>query len=141
MRTIILASTLLLAISLQLLFSCQSTYSVETMQYVANGQKLYMQHCQNCHGNKGEGLGELYPPLTDHRYLSSNRQQLACIVRNGSHDEMVINGIMYNQQMPANPNLTEVDIAYILTYVTVQFGNDSTTYNRDEVRNALNNCQ
>ena len=58
--------------ALYLLFSCQSDLSIKTMQYATNGQKLYVTHCQNCHGAQGEGLGQLYPPLTDDQFFATS---------------------------------------------------------------------
>lgn len=127
-------------ITLGYLSSCHSKLNIETAQYAVNGQKLYAQHCQNCHGQKGEGLGKLYPPLTDANYLDENRSLLSCIVRYGMQGEIEVNGEKYNDIMPANPDLTETDIAYILTYVTTYFGNADSTYSTNEVRESLLKC-
>lgn len=122
------------------LSSCNSKLSIETAQFAVNGQKLYALHCQNCHGQKGEGLGKLYPPLTDSAYLNKNRALLSCIVRHGMEGEVEVNGIVYNGIMPKNTDLTEIDIAYILTYITTYFGNSTTIYSANEVKEALENC-
>jgi len=123
-----------------LVFSCRPNLSIETVQYAVNGQKLYVVHCQNCHGARGEGLRRLYPPLTDSAYLNANRAGLACTVKNGMAGTIQISGETYDGQMPANPELTDVDIAYILTYVTTTFGNSTVTYTTDEVKTGRENC-
>lgn len=138
-RTIALLGLLLGG--LHLIFSCNSKVSVKTMQYLANGQKLYQTHCQNCHGKGGEGLGLLYPPLTDTSYLRSQRRQLPCIIKNGLSEKIIVHGQTYDETMPANSQLTESDIAYILTYVTVQFGDSKEDFSTEEVRESLNSCQ
>ena len=46
-------------------YSCQTAETVQQDAYYVNGRDLYIKHCQNCHGGKGEGLGALTPPLTD----------------------------------------------------------------------------
>ena len=125
---------------LYFLFSCNTDLSVETMQYATNGQKLYVTHCQNCHGAKGEGLGKLYPPLTDIHFLQENRSQLACIVKNGMSGEIKVNNTLYNQQMPGVPQLSAVDIAYVLTYVTTYFGDSKTHFKKEEIEEFLKNC-
>ncbi|WP_156308646.1 c-type cytochrome [Sphingobacterium endophyticum] len=125
---------------LYFLFSCNTDLSVETMQYATNGQKLYVTHCQNCHGAKGEGLGKLYPPLTDVHFLQENRSQLACIVKNGMSGEIKVNNTLYNQQMPGVPQLSAVDIAYVLTYVTTYFGDSKTHFKKEEIEEFLKNC-
>lgn len=124
-----------------LIFACQPNVSIETAQYAVNGQKLYVTHCKSCHGAKGEGLGMLYPPLTDTTYLLKHRDQLACIVRNGMTGPIEVHGKSYEGDMPANPELTNVDIAYILTYITTTFGNSTETYTQEEVKRSLADCQ
>lgn len=123
-----------------LIFSCQPNVSIETAQYAVNGQKLYLSHCQSCHGAKGEGLGMLYPPLTDTTYLAQNRGKLACIVKNGMTGPVEINGKIFDGDMPGAPELSNVDIAYILTYITTTFGGSTETYTQNEVKNSLTDC-
>ena len=125
---------------LYFLFSCQTDLSVETMQYATNGQKIYINNCQNCHGTNGEGLGKLYPPLTDINFLNENRSKLACIVKNGMSGEIKINNIVFNQQMPANPQLSSIDIAYVLTYVTTYFGDSKSHFKKEEIEAFLKHC-
>lgn len=132
-----LAVISLLLTSLSYLSSCQSNISIETAQYAVNGQKLYTTHCANCHGGKGEGLGKLYPPLTDNEYLTANRAKLPVIVKHGLEGEIEVLGEIYDQPMPANPTLADMEIAYILTYVTTTFGASDSTYTLEEVQNAL----
>lgn|SRR5690606_34271919 len=124
----------LMIIGFSQLSSCHNNnLNIQTAQYAVNGQKLYRAHCQNCHGGKGEGLGKLYPPLTDQKYLSENRNKLSSIIKYGLSGEIVVNGEKYNQAMPANPTLTDLDIAYILTYVTTHFGDSDSTFTQEEV--------
>lgn len=123
------------------LSSCHNNVDIKTAQYAVNGQKLYRIHCQNCHGAKGEGLGKLYPPLTDEQYLNSNRSKLACIVKNGLSGEIQVNNEIYNQNMPGNPTLNNIDIAYILTYITTHFGDADSVYSQEEVSRNLQHCK
>lgn len=126
--------------SLVYVTSCHSNLNIETAQYAVNGQKLYMTHCQNCHGAKGEGLGKLYPPLNDTDFFEKNRAQLSCIIRNGMQGKIIINGQEYNEKMPSNPQLSELDIAYILTYITTNFAKSDSIYSHQEVQEALKIC-
>ena len=130
-----------LVFGLYLLFSCQSGLSVETMQYATNGQNVYTTHCQNCHGANGEGLGKLYPPLTDTVFLNVNRDKLACIVKNRMTGEITVKGIKYIQEMPGVPQLNPTDIAYVFTYVTTYFGNSKTHFTKEEIEKSLAECE
>lgn len=137
----VIAGILLLVSTLYTLFSCTNGMSVETKQYATIGQKLYGTHCQNCHGNNGEGLGSLYPPLRDSVFLTQNRNLLACIIKNGMSGPIQVAGVTYNQQMPAFPQLSSLDIAYLLTYVTTYFGNSKTHFKQAEIEEFLKNCR
>jgi len=137
----VIVGILLLVSTLYTLFSCTNEMSVETKQYATIGQKLYDSHCQNCHGNNGEGLGSLYPPLRDSVFLNQNRSLLACIIKNGMNGPIQVAGVAYNQQMPAFPQLSSLDIAYLLTYVTTYFGNSKTHFKQAEVEEFLKNCR
>ncbi len=122
-------------------YSCQSEQAIRTAQYVVNGQKLYVAHCQNCHGAKGEGLGGLYPPLTDSTYLTDHREQLACMVRNGLSGPIEVHGKVFDTEMPSNPQLAPVEIAYVLTYIGNSFGNQLGIFTLEEVQASLEACR
>ncbi len=122
---------------MQLANSCNNTYDIKTMQYMTNGEKVYRAHCQNCHGKEGEGLGKLYPPLTDPNYLKDNRDLLPRIIRYGLKDTIQVANELFAGVMPANPQLTDVDIAYVLTYITLRFGDSEVKFDIEEVKKAL----
>ncbi|RQP19066.1 cytochrome c [Parapedobacter defluvii] len=129
-------------LSIYILFhACQSEQAIRTAQYAVNGQKLYGMHCQNCHGAKGEGLGTLYPPLTDSTFLITHRKQLPCIVKNGSSSPIQVGGKTFNTEMPPNPQLTPIETAYVLTYIGNSFGNKMGIFTIEEVQQALADCR
>ncbi|MGB3066846.1 c-type cytochrome [Sphingobacterium thalpophilum] len=119
---------------------CQNEVDIKTAQYAVNGQKVYVAHCQNCHGESGEGLGTLYPPLTDSNFLSANRQKLPCIIKYGTSGELEVAGNKFNNSMPAS-NLSNVDIAYVLTYINTKINKGKEIYPVEEVEKQLKNCQ
>lgn len=117
--------------------ACQGEEAIRTAQYAANGQKIYRMKCQNCHGANGEGLGLLYPPLTDSVFLREYRSQLAGMVKNGISGPMVVNGQEFDGEMPPNPQLTPIEIAYVLTYISNAFGNNEGLYSLEDVQQSL----
>lgn len=128
-------------LSIYILFhACQSEEAIRTAQYAVNGQKLYKTYCMNCHGAKGEGLGNLYPPLTDSMFLITQRERLPCIVKNGISSPIEIHGKTFDTEMPPNPQLTPVEIAYVLTYIGNSFGNEMSIFTLEEVQKALAAC-
>ncbi len=116
---------------------CQNNMDIRTAQYYTQGNQLYSTHCANCHGQQGEGLAALYPPLTDTTYLAKHRHQLPGIVANGLSGSIIVEGQEYNMEMPANPKLSSVEIAYILTYITNSFGNQQGIFDEEEVESNL----
>lgn len=131
----------LISICYFILYSCQGEETIRTAQYITNGYKLYSTHCQNCHGAKGEGLGRLYPALTDMEHLKENRARLPNSLRYGIAEGITVHGVQFDTEMPANPQLTNLEIAYVLTYVTNSFGNDSGIYSLEEVEENLQKRQ
>ncbi len=121
--------------------SCQGEQAIRRAQYTVNGQKVYATHCQNCHGARGEGLGSLYPPLTDSTFLLKHRDQLACVVKYGLAGPVEVNGIPFDTGMPANPALSPIEIAYVLTYIGNSFGNSMDMFTLEEIQTGLAACR
>jgi len=120
-----------------IIYSCQNAAQVKQDVYYVNGRDLYIKHCQNCHGAKGEGLGTLTPPLTDTTFLKTNRNKLASYIKKGIKDTITVNGQQYEGTMPAFAELYDIDIAQLLVYITNSFGNNQGIYTPEEVSAAL----
>lgn len=145
----ILVSKSLPIIFLCFLFSCSSgkkesnlsfNQKIKLKQYIVQGEILYKLHCSNCHQKDGSGLGKLIPPLTPNIYLQKNNKQLACILKYGITGKIEINNIIYDEIMPSNPSLTNLEIAEILTYIGNNWGNKLSIINTDDVTKSLVNC-
>ncbi|GAB2982304.1 hypothetical protein GCM10027049_18590 [Mucilaginibacter puniceus] len=104
------------------LISCESQDQLEFKRYYTTGKVIYQSKCQNCHGDNGEGLSALIPPLTDSVYLQANKKQLPCIIKYGFNKPVKVNGKAFLGQMPAN-DLAPVELAEVITYITNSFGN------------------
>jgi mono/diheme cytochrome c family protein len=121
-------------------YSCQTAETVQRDAYYVNGRDLYIQNCQNCHGEKGEGLAELTPPLTDSVFMKKNRSKLACIIKNGLSTPVTIHGKVYEGKMP-DFNMADIDIAQLIVYITNGFGHKQGMYTNGQVANDLKNCK
>jgi len=115
----------------------QARLSNKELKYFTNGKKLYTQYCSNCHMDNGEGLGKLIPPLKDSDYLIANMSISAQMIVNGYESPIVVNGIEYNQPMPANKNLNPAEVIEILTYISNAWGNDYGSVDEPEIKSAL----
>ena len=93
------------------------------------GERLYVQHCSGCHGEQGEGLGQLIPPLAGSDYLAQHSGQLACIVRYGLNGPITVNGVAYNQLMlgvqdtTTHRELSPAQVTNLLNYIEGHWGN------------------
>jgi len=109
-------------------------------QYINEGERLYNLHCANCHQPEGDGLAKLYPPLKNSDYLINDIGRAICIIKNGQEGEIVVNGVQYNQPMPANPRLTNLEIAEISTFLMTVMNDSIRLVRVDEVASYLTNC-
>lgn len=121
--------------------SCQSESEIEYKRYYIQGRNIYQTQCKNCHGENGEGLGTLIPPLKAADYLKKHKEQLACIIQNGLKDTIQVNGKLYSGQMPAQVQLSPIEIAEVITYVTNTFGNRQGMYQVEKVNVDLEKCR
>lgn len=107
----------------------------------ASGRKLYVQHCQVCHGPEGLGSSDMYPPLSETEWVTGDKARLIRTLLLGLSEPIEVNGEMYNQEMPAFQQLTDQEITDILTYIRNSFGNTSDAVIPGEVfeeRKSLN---
>ena len=122
-----------------MIYSCQSDASIEYDRYYSGGAVVYHDHCRNCHGDKGEGLNGLIPPLTDTAFLKSNKAKLAYQLKNGLKDKITVGAKAFDGTMPAS-GLSPIEMAQVITYVTNSFGNKQGVVTGDEVETALKEC-
>ena len=113
---------------------------IRLTQYMVQGKALYQTYCSNCHQADGSGLAKLYPPLAGSDYLMADLKEVACLIKNGKTGEITVNGIIYNQMMPANTNLTPIEIAEIITYISNSWGNEAGISATRDVTQWLKNC-
>lgn len=114
---------------------------IRLRQYMAEGKRLYMLHCSNCHQPDGAGLARLYPPLKDSDYLIPNKDKVICGIRYGQKGEITVNGVDFNLEMPGIPSITDLEIAEIATYVYTEFADSVQIVTINDVRKIMANCQ
>ena len=109
-------------------------------QYYIAGKNLYEEHCSNCHHKDGSGLVRLYPPLKNSDFLNAGPIRTICIIRNGFSGELIVNGISFNQPMPGNQDLTNLEIAELVTYLYGVWGKEKRIYETEEISVTLEDC-
>jgi len=104
------------------------------------GKALYLQHCQSCHMEQGQGLGKLMPPIANADFVKNNSAQLSCFIRNGLSEEIVVNGQSFNGNMLGYPQLTETEISNLVYYIMIELNQMEQGYNIKEIREQLEGC-
>lgn len=94
-------------------------------QQIAAGKALYNGTCSVCHQPNGEGLADVFPPLAKSDYLMADRNRAIEVVLNGLSGKVTVNGKDYNSVMPPMSQLTDDEVANILTFVMNNWGNSA----------------
>ncbi|MGE0098616.1 MAG: c-type cytochrome [Hydrogenophaga sp.] len=98
------------------------------------GGERYEQHCAQCHGPQGEGVG-LYPPLAGNRTLlmASPANALQTVLQGGFGPSTAGHPRPFGMP-PFVLELSEQDIADVLTYARTQWGNLAAPVSALDVR-------
>lgn len=111
----------------------------KVMQFAIPGKELYENYCANCHQKDGSGLGKLIPPLRDADYFKADIHRTVWIMKHGKVGEILVNGEVYNQAMPANPSLSPLELAQIATYLYNSWGMNEGVIDAPRVEQYLKN--
>jgi mono/diheme cytochrome c family protein len=98
-----------------------------------DGSVVYAGNCAACHQANGMGLSGVFPPLADSRWVLENDERLVQILLHGVQGEMVVKGVTYNGVMPAFPQLSDAELAAVLTYIRTSWGNAGSPVTADQV--------
>lgn len=105
------------------------------------GLKLYAVHCANCHGDEGQGLQQLYPPLANSDYLAAHYKELPCIIFNGLNEEITVNGRVYKREMIGHPELGDAEIANLTSFIVRSWVDEAPAPTPKELKSWAENCQ
>jgi len=89
-----------------------------------NGLVIFRSTCAMCHGNDGDGIENLAPPLKGSQYVEGSTDRLAMIILNGLEGPIHVNGELYkfNASMPNfGNNFTDKEIDDIIKYLHNSF--------------------
>jgi nitrite reductase (NO-forming) len=101
---------------------------------IAAGKQLFTGTCSVCHQANGEGLPGVFPPLAKSDYLArQDKNHLISIPLHGLTGKITVNGKDYDSVMPPMTQLTDDEVANLLTYVLNSWGNPGGQVSKDEV--------
>ena len=102
---------------------------------INSGKEKYMKTCFACHQGEGQGIPQAFPPLANSDYLNADVNRAINIVLHGKSGEITVNGDVYNSVMTAQ-NLTDQEVADVLTFIYNSWGNNKTDVTPDMVAKA-----
>ncbi|MEM6346731.1 MAG: cytochrome c [Bacteroidota bacterium] len=117
-------------------------WSVSERSTESAGQRIYLQHCSNCHMERGQGLRGLVPPLAKADYLQNlSLSELTCIIRYGQTDTIRVNGRVYERPMPGNELLTAVELSALVNFVRMEWGGATQKESHQSIIDTLEKCE
>lgn len=102
-------------------------------EQIKAGALLYSGTCSVCHQPDGVGMPNVFPPLAGSDYLMANKLRSVEIVLNGLTGPLTVSGAQFNSVMPPMSQLTDDEVANILTYVRNSWGNQGEAVTKEEV--------
>jgi len=103
----------------------KSTVAKSLPEQIKSGKAIFGTTCFACHQSEGQGVPGAFPPLAKSDYLNANPSRAIQAVIKGLSGEITVNGKKINSVMPSQ-NLTDDEIADVLTYVYNSWGNNKT---------------
>lgn len=116
----------------------QPLLPANVLAQVNRGRTVFNQVCFACHQPNGQGVPNLFPPLAGSDLIKASPEHAAHIVTHGLTGPVTVNGTTYNNIMPAQTQLSDEQIADVLTYVLNSWGNPGghlTAARVHEIRN------
>ena len=100
---------------------------------IEKGKTIYSQTCLACHQATGTGIPNAFPPLAGSDFLNADPHRAIEVVKFGLTGEVKVNGNVYNSAMPKQ-NISDEDIANVLTYIYHNWGNNKTNVTTEMVK-------
>ncbi|GAP65606.1 major anaerobically induced outer membrane protein [Mizugakiibacter sediminis] len=101
---------------------------------IARGKQVFDSTCAACHQPTGSGIPGAFPPLAKSDYLAADPKRAVHIVLHGLSGKVTVNGQHYDAMMPPfGPQLSDDDVAHVLTYVLNSWGNPGGRIHSDDV--------
>jgi mono/diheme cytochrome c family protein len=98
-----------------------------------DGAAVYASTCAACHQADGEGTPGLFPPLAGSELVSGDAGRLARLVLHGLAGPVTVRGTTYSGQMPPWKQLSDAELAAVLTHVRGSWGNAAGAVTADDV--------
>jgi ubiquinol-cytochrome c reductase cytochrome b subunit len=99
-----------------------------------SGASVYSTNCSGCHGAQGQGQPGAFPPLAKNPTVTGDPAKVIHIVSYGLSEKITVAGSTYNGQMPPwKGQLTNAQIAGVISYIRSSFGNSAAAVTEADV--------
>lgn len=102
------------------------------------GQIIYNTYCRACHQADGRGVPGMHPSIVNTRWVADSDTLIMTVLK-GVRGPIEVNGESFNQIMPAQDYLTDQQIADVLSFIRISFGNDYPPIDVEQVKRARDN--
>ena len=105
---------------------------------LALGASIYKEKCIVCHQADAKGIPGAFPPLANADYLLADPVRGVAQTLNGSNEEMIVNGVVYNAPMVPQVETKEEALA-VINYVLKHFNGykDDQLLNMDDIKDVV----
>jgi mono/diheme cytochrome c family protein len=102
---------------------------------IARGKTVYLQRCMVCHQADGGGVPKLNAPLDGSSAVNgTDVAKLIKYIVKGLNDRIEIDGEFYANAMPAAADLTDQQIADVLTFIRSSWSNKAAAVTVAQVK-------
>ena len=102
-----------------------------------SGADLFVAKCATCHQANGQGTSAIPPLAGNPDVTATDPKLMIATVVNGRSGSLAVAGTTYNGKMPAwKGQLSNADVAAVLTYVRGAWGNKATGATEQQVASA-----
>lgn len=104
------------------------------------GKSLYKAQCSQCHGDNGEGIKSLVPPLDNSDFASKNLDSIPCWLRFGLNHAITVRDTVYDQPMYPS-TINEIQAANVINFMNHEFFGIDKEVNPAWVLEHWKNCK
>ena len=96
-----------------------------------DGGSIFAANCAACHQANGQGLPGVFPPLAGSEWVVGDPKVLANILLHGVSGKIEVAGQSFDGMMPAFAQLSDAEIAGVLTHIRSTWGNQAEAISAD----------
>lgn len=107
---------------------------VQQASVASPGKAAFTKYCVVCHQINASGVPGTFPPLAKGSWTDKAPEELIAIVLKGLKGEITVNGETYKNEMPPQSQLTDEEVANVLSYIRSNFGNQFDSVSPEMVK-------